>query len=297
VPRLALIGVGLMGASFALAARRAGAFDRVVGLDVDPSALDGACSAGIIDSSAASLEAAVEGADAVLVAVPPSEIPACVAAVCAALGPSSAPVFDVGSVKAPVMTALRTHPGGLPARFVPCHPMAGAEGQGYGAADATLYRQRRVFLTPGRETDPAALAAVDRLWRMCGAATRIIDADAHDRAVAATSHLPHLLAFAYMARFAADGHALFDFAGPGFRDFTRIAGGDPGLWRDILLSNRTAVVAELGDLVRRLEALGEAISDGREATLEAVFVAGRDARRDYASGRIEDGVGGRHGVA
>jgi prephenate dehydrogenase len=296
VARLSLIGVGLMGASFALAARRARTFDHIVGHDVDRAALGAAHTAGIVDATAPSLEAAVLGADAVLVAVPPSAIAACVADVCGALGDATVPVFDLGSVKAAVIAALRARRGTLPSNFVPCHPMAGSERQGSTAADAALYRGRRVFLTPCPETDHAATAKVERFWAACGAHTCVVDAEAHDRAVAATSHLPHLLAFAYMARFGNEAdRVLFDYAGPGFRDFTRIAGGDPALWRDILLSNRQAVAAELDGLVRRLTDLGAALGTSDAATLESIFVAARDARGAYVRGdSVKGAAADRH---
>jgi len=289
MPRLFLIGVGLMGASFALAARRAGVFDRVVAYDVDDSAVAGAIAAGIVDAAEASVGSGSRGADAVLIAVPPSKIAACIAAVCDAGGASGAPVFDVGSVKAPVLAALCAQFGALPPRFVPCHPMAGAVGQGFTAADADLYRGRRVFLTPTPDTDAVALARVEGYWRACGADTRCVDANEHDRAVAATSHLPHLLAFAYMARFGGGPPELFDFAGPGFRDFTRIAAADPGLWRDIVLSNRDAVGTELAQLVQRLETLRQDLAAARGTHLEAVFAAGRDARAAYLAHTPGDG--------
>jgi prephenate dehydrogenase len=289
VTRLSLIGVGLMGASFALAARRAGTFDHIVGHDVDRAALGAAHAAGIVDETAPSLDAAVLGADAVLVAVPPSAIAGCVADVCRGLGDANVPVFDLGSVKVAVISAVRERRGALPSNFVPCHPMAGSERQGSTAADAALYRGRRVFLTPCPETDRAATAKVERFWHSCGALTRVVDAEAHDRAVAATSHLPHLLAFAYMARFGNEAdRALFDYAGPGFRDFTRIAGGDPALWRDILLSNRQAVAVELDGLVRRLTALGAALGTCDAATLESRFAAARDARGAYVNSAAAD---------
>lgn len=286
---LLLIGVGLIGASFARAARAAGAFDRVTGFDVDPEAIAGALAAGVVDAIAENPTQAAPAADAAFVAVPPSHIAAAVVEVCRASAARRMPVFDAGSVKAPLLAELRERFGTLPAAFVPCHPMAGAESQGHAAADRDLFRGRRVFLTPGHETDPATVERVTQWWRACGGEPQIVDALAHDRAVAATSHLPHLVAFAYMARFGRDSRALLDFAGPGFRDFTRIAGSDPALWRDIAESNRAAVVAELDRLTARLGALRGDLAAGRGDAVEALLAAGRAARDAYVARASEGG--------
>jgi len=209
VARLLLIGTGLIGASFALAARRAGVFDAVSGFDVDAAALGSALRAGSLTQAVTSIEAGIEHADAVLVAVPPREIVGAVVRVYAAMGTRTVPVFDVGSIKVPVVGGLIDCLGTVPATFVPCHPMAGAEHRGPEAADAALFEGRTVFLTPTAGTQPAAIERVALWWRACGAQVSVTTAERHDAAVALTSHLPHLLAFAYMARVgAADFDAL-----------------------------------------------------------------------------------------
>jgi prephenate dehydrogenase len=281
-----------MGASFAGAVRRARLFDSIVAYDLDVDAAERAVRAGVVDARVASIADGCRDADAVLVAVPPSAIVASVVEVEGSLGAHGTTVFDLGSVKAPVLTGLRDALGRLPARFVPCHPMAGAAASGPGAADPDLFRGRRVFLTPGPETDPGAVARIESWWRACGAEVRIADAAAHDRAVAATSHLPHLVAAVYAARFDGDASSLLEFAGPGFRDFTRIAGADAGLWRDILAANADAVAAELDRLLVRLAAVRRALEPrGAHVELDEALAAGRRARQVFA--RLFDGE--RHG--
>jgi len=284
VARLLLIGTGLIGASFALAVRRAGAFDVVSGFDVDAAALASARRAGCVTEAVTSIEAGAATADAVLVAVPPRDIVAAVAQACAAVGTRAVPVFDVGSVKAPVIAGLVDRLGAVPADFVPCHPMAGAETRGADAADASLFEGRRVFLTPTSGTRPESIERVSGYWRSCGASVATITAERHDAAVALTSHLPHLLAFAYMARVGAADAGALAFAGPGFRDFTRIAASDPALWGQILDANRAPVGAELDALIGLLERLREDLSQRREAALESILRAGQSVRRRFADG-------------
>jgi prephenate dehydrogenase len=294
VARLLLIGAGLIGASFALAARRAGLFASIVAYDVDAAVADRALRVGAVDEIAPAIATATQTADAVLIAVPPSQIVPSVVAVVQARADRDAVLFDVGSVKAPVLSGLTAALGRLPARFVPCHPMAGAAVAGPEGADPALFEGRTVFLTPTSATDRAAIAQVGDYWSGCGARVRIVEAELHDRAVAATSHLPHLVAAAFAARFASDeGRALLDFAGPGFRDFTRIAGSDPALWRDILTANGDGVVAELDGLLRRLTALrDELASTAVAAELESTLREGRRARQAFSVGGGDE-PGGR----
>ncbi len=265
---LLLVGTGLVGGSFALAARRAGLFDRVLGMDASTAAIREALAHGVIDGEAPPMP---EGVAGVCVAVPVAAIAEMVRhAVAVAPG---VPVFDVGSVKKPVLDALEPH---APATFVPCHPIAGSERQGAAAADGAMFRGARVVLTPTDETDPEALASVQRWWQAVGAETVTEDAAVHDDLLAVTSHLPHLLAFALM-RLADDAGAL-GHVGGGFRDFTRIAGADPDVWSQILAANSGAVTRRLSELYERLAELASATRNDPQTLRAAIAEASRIRR-------------------
>ena len=242
---LLLVGTGLIGGSFALAARASGLFDRIVGIDSNPDALEAARTLGIVERGGPSFEPT-----AVCIATPVSRIAECVAD--AALRYPGTPIFDVGSVKATVVDALRAS-GRVPRDFVPCHPIAGSETGGASAARADLFKGRSVIITPVDETDPGAVAKVESWWRQVGAAVTMADPRSHDRLVAATSHLPHLVAFALMEVLGEieDG-TLSAYIGDGFRDLSRIAASDPTIWSDILQENREPVLRLAAQLATRL---------------------------------------------
>lgn len=265
---LVLVGTGLVGGSFARAARNAGLFDRIVGLDRDPDAACEAVRLGVTDEAAAEIPG---DADAVCIGVPVGAIAGWVERAHAGV-PASAPIFDVGSVKAPILEAL---PRPLP-NFVPCHPIAGSERQGVSAATGSLFAGHGVVLTPVAETDPAAVAAVTAWWRAVGARPWVEDAGTHDDLLAVTSHVPHLVAFALM-RLARDAGAL-GHAGGGFRDLTRIAAADPEVWTHILRSNAAPVSRRLRELAGHIERLGEAARDDPDGLRAAIEEAG-EARR------------------
>ena len=262
---LLLVGTGLIGGSFALAARANGVFDRVVGVDPNPEALATARALGIVDGPELPLEPT-----AICVATPVSRIAECVAEV-AARHPGI-PIFDVGSVKATIVDALRNR-GGVPPAFVPCHPIAGSETVGAGAARADLFQHRSVIITPVDETDADSLAAVESWWQRVGAVVTKQDPDTHDRIVAATSHLPHLVAFALMEVLdTTDEKALSAYIGDGFRDLSRVAASDPTIWTDILQANRQAILALARQLGSRLT-----IDDDR-STLKRRIARARNLR-------------------
>ena len=265
---LLLVGTGLVGGSFALAARRAGLFDRVLGMDASPRAIAEAQAHGVIDAEVTQTPGDVAG---ICVAVPVAAIAQMVRYADARL--PGVPVFDVGSVKKPVLDALEPQ---TPATFVPCHPIAGSERQGAAAADGAMFRGARVVLTPTEETDPEALATVQRWWQAVGAETVTEDAAVHDDLLAVTSHVPHLVAFALM-RLADDAGAL-DHVGGGFRDFTRIAGSDPDVWSQILAANNTAVTRRLDALSERLAELASATRNDPQALRAAIAEASRIRR-------------------
>lgn len=285
--KLALIGVGMIGGSLAAALRRAGAIERAVGYDADPTAAQRGVELGLLDAAATSVGAAVADADLVVLAVPVCAMREVIAAAAGAL-PAHAIVTDVGSTKLSVIEAARAVLGAAGSaairRFVPGHPIAGRELPGVAHADAALFDGRLFVCTPIEETDAQARAAVESLWRRIGAQVVTMDAAEHDRIFAAVSHLPHLLAFALVARIASecDGERKMRFAGAGFRDFTRIAASSPAMWRDVCVANRAALSEELRGYRALLDELQRAVDAGDAAALEAVFDLASRTRRRHA---------------
>lgn len=278
--KLALVGVGLIGGSFAAALRASGDVDHVVGFDLDPEALSKGLAAGILDHAAGNLAGAVAAADLVVLAVPVGAMRAALATIAPHL-PPGALVTDVGSTKVSVIEDAQATLGDAIRRFVPAHPIAGGERPGVEHADPRLFRERLAITTPVADTDQEALAAVERLWRSVGARIERLTPEAHDRIFAAVSHLPHVLAFALVEMIArsADADAKFAHAGAGFRDFTRIAASSPQMWRDVCLANRAALVSELNTYRESLAALQDAIDRADGAALEQLFQAAAVARR------------------
>jgi len=281
---LALLGVGLIGGSAAAAWRAAGAVERVVGFDLDPEAMRLASERGVIDAGAASAARAVADADLVLLAVPVLAMGEILREIAPHL-PPQAVVSDVGSTKVSVIEAARAGLGGTAlARFVPGHPIAGRELPGVEFADAGLFRGRLVITTPVAETGKDACAMVESLWKSAGARLARMQPAEHDRIFAAVSHLPHLLAFGLVAAIATevDGERKLEFAGAGFRDFTRIAASSPAMWRDVCLANRDALSDELRRYRQLLERLQHALDAGDAGVLERTFAVASDARRRHA---------------
>ncbi|MGQ9685046.1 MAG: prephenate dehydrogenase [Thiobacillaceae bacterium] len=290
IRRLAILGVGLMGGSLALALKRAGLVERVVGAGRGRDNLEQALKAGVIDVIAATPAEAVQGADMIVLAVPVGAMPGLMQQIAAEVA-VGAVLTDVGSTKQDVVAAARTL---LPAhlrRFVPGHPIAGAETSGVAAAHADLYRGKDVILTPLPENDAQAVAHVRKMWQGCGAHVESMSAEVHDRVFAAVSHLPHLAAFALMDELAGrDNSALFfRHAGSGFRDFTRIAGSHPEMWRDVALANREALVAELDAYIDRLMHLRDLVSAADRDALMAVLSRASHARQQWAQGKMRTG--------
>jgi prephenate dehydrogenase len=278
--KLALIGVGLIGGSFAAALRAAGEVEDVIGFDIDPRAVSAGIDRGIITRAAASAAEAVIAADLVIVATPLGALRATLASIAATL-PSHAIVTDVGSTKCSVIDDATAMLGTAISRFVPSHPIAGGELPGVQYADARLFRDRLAITTPTAATDPVALATIERLWRSTGARLERLMPDDHDRLFAAVSHLPHVLAFALVEMIARDPDATtkFTHAGAGFRDFTRIAASSPEMWRDVCLANREPLAAELRAYRDRLAAIQAAIETGDGEALLDVFRKASTARR------------------
>jgi prephenate dehydrogenase len=290
VKTLLVVGTGLIGGSFALAARRARLFDRILGVD-GTEILAHAQRLGIVDGAADDLAAGVGQADVVFVAVPPAVTAAVLADVFRHAPAHPQVVFDGASVKRAVIDELHARFGALPSSFVPAHPMAGSERHGPAAASADLYAGCHVFLTPERETGTDALNCVRSIWEGVGAHVHETGADRHDEMVAVTSHLPHLVAYAYMALIAdlsaapgSDGvHTppLAQYAGSGFRDFTRIAASDPVLWRQILEANKEQVTTQLDGLAARLARIRELLASDRFDDVQAELERARDAHARF----------------
>ena len=277
--RVAVIGVGLIGGSFALALKQARACGHVAGAGRNRANLELARSRGIIDSIAADAVAAAHGADLVLVAAPVAQFPKIFHDIAAVLGPKAL-VTDGGSTKRDVVAAARAGLGRKVAQFVPAHPIAGAEKSGAGAASAGLFQDRRVVLTPLPENSENGLKRIESAWSACGARISRMPAEEHDAVLAAVSHLPHLLAFALVHDIAGrdNGAQLFSYAAGGFRDFTRIASSHPEMWRDICIANADRLLGELAGFSRNLEALQAMLRAGDGAGLEKLFSEARAAR-------------------
>ena len=286
--RLAVAGVGLIGGSLALAAREAGLAGEVVGIGRRPERLRRAAELGVVDRWTTEPAEGVAGADLVVLAVPLGATRALMEALAPGLGPEAV-VTDVGSAKRAVVEDARAALGDAFARFVPGHPVAGTERSGVEAAFATLFRGRRVILTPVAETAPEAVARVRALWEAVGAEVVEMDPARHDRILAATSHLPHVLAYTLVDLLAglAEHEEVFANAAGGFRDFTRIASSDPVMWRDICLANREAIVEMLDRYGEALAAVRAAVAGADGAALERLFARAKAARDAHAAGREE----------
>jgi prephenate dehydrogenase len=282
IGRLCIIGVGLIGGSLARALRAAGYCQEVVGAGRNPAHLRLAVELGVIDRFETDLALAVRDADLVLVSVPLGAMQAVFAAIRDHLA-DDAVLTDAGSAKVSVIEAARAAFGHLPANFVPGHPIAGTEQSGVAASFPELFRGRRVILTPTELSAPPAIARVRAMWEAAGAQVTEMGAEHHDEVLAATSHLPHVLAFALVESLARlqDQREVFEYAAGGFRDFTRIASSDPVMWRDICLANSAAVHGMIERYIGDLQRLDRALCDGDGERLLQVFRDARQARDRY----------------
>ena len=276
--KLALIGVGLIGGSFARALRTAGKVNVVTGFDTQPDALRRAIELGVIDRSVETPAQAVGQADLVMIATPVGAIGGVLRAIAPHLGPAAI-VTDVGSTKSGVIEAARDALGSAFDRFVPGHPIAGREHSGVEYSGVELFKGKLFLSTPVERTGAEAVRQVEALWRSVGCRTDRMAPEEHDKVFAAVSHLPHLLAFALVAQIAADVDAAqkFALAGAGFRDFTRIAASSPALWSDVCVANHSALSDELKQHRNLLEELQRAIDECDGAALQSVFTRARAA--------------------
>ncbi|OZI74260.1 prephenate dehydrogenase [Bordetella genomosp. 12] len=281
IPVLAVVGVGLIGGSFAAALRQAGQVGQVLGVGRNPESLAEAQALGLIDEIA-SPEAAAARSDLIMLATPVGSVGPMLARMRAHLAPQCL-LTDGGSTKAEVAEAAYAALGDRVAAFVPGHPIAGAERTGPQAADARLYQGRNVVLTPLPENSASAVARVRAAWQACGARVLEMPPREHDQVLASVSHLPHFLAAAYMAQVceADDAATRLALAGSGFRDFTRIAAGSPEMWRDIFLSNRAAMLTELAALRAVLDRTEAALAAGDGASLQQWLQDAAASRRAW----------------
>jgi prephenate dehydrogenase len=289
--KVAIVGVGLIGGSFALALKEKKLCGQVVGAGRGAANLALALERGVIDVTATGADSAagaVRGADLVLVAAPVAQFETIFLAIQPVLKPECI-VMDAGSTKRDVVAAARKGLGTKIAQFVPAHPIAGAEKSGAAAASADLFRGRHLVLTPLKENRKEDVETVAGLWTECGARVSRMTPEEHDGVFAAVSHLPHLLAYALVDDISArpDAARLFGYAAGGFRDFTRIASSHPEMWRDICVANRDRLLDELHLYEKKLQAIGEMLEAGDAAALEKLFSDARAARERWLSGGYE----------
>ncbi|MGH8135761.1 MAG: prephenate dehydrogenase [Steroidobacteraceae bacterium] len=280
--RLVVIGVGLIGGSLAAALRRAGKVRRVIGVGRGRANIARALELGVIDDAIEDIAAAVKGADAVLIAVPVQQNQRVLGALADAMAPGTL-VTDTGSTKQDFVAAVRRIAPRHLASVVPGHPIAGAELTGVDAASAALFDGRNVVLTPLQENEAAAVDRVETMWKACGARVSRMTPERHDRVFSAVSHLPHMLAYTLVHMIATrpDAEALFGFAASGFRDFTRIAGSSPEMWRDIALANRETLLADIEAYQQQLAELARRLRQTDGAEIERIFEAARSARNAW----------------
>ncbi len=276
--RITIVGLGLIGASFALALKKSGFAGSITGVVRTARTGQRALELGAVDKIATSTADGVKDADVVLLAVPMLSMRAQLEAMRGKL-PVGAIITDAGSVKGCFVDDARAVFGSLK-RIVPGHPIAGREKSGVDAADPQLFTGRRVLLTPVEETEQSAIATVTHLWQLAGAEVECLSPEHHDRILAATSHLPHVLAFAMVDTLATHQQAeeIFRYAAGGFRDFTRIASSDAVMWRDVCLTNRRAVCNSIDALSEHLDRLRAAIEAGDGDIIEKTFLRAREAR-------------------
>ena len=283
IERLCVIGVGLIGGSLARALRDAGHVREIVGASRNPVHLQRAVELGVIDRFDTDLASAVQGADMIFVSVPLGAMGAVFRSIRNSLA-DGAVVTDGGSVKASVVADINEAIGEIPSWFVPGHPIAGTEQSGVDASFSELYKDRRVILTPLAETDATAVSRVRAMWEAVGATVSEMDVTHHDEVLAATSHLPHVLAYTLVESLArmSEQREIFEYAAGGFRDFTRIASSDPVMWRDICLANGEALLNMLERFNRDLESLSEAIRSSDGDRILQIFSEAKSARDGFA---------------
>ena len=279
IERLAIIGVGMIGSSLALALKRAGVVGHVVGCGRNQANLEKGIELGVIDSYQLSIADAIEAANTVVVAVPLGAMESVFQKISESITDEMV-ITDVGSAKASVVKIAEACFGARAGQFVPGHPIAGAEKSGVEAGLADLYQNRRVILTPLDSTDPAAITRIEQMWLSCGARIDILGVDHHDKVLAATSHLPHMLAYSlvnYLSNLN-EHDEIFNYAAGGFMDFTRIASSDPVMWRDVCISNGDALLSFIEGFKGELDQVSNAIRDQDGERLLQLFGKAKSER-------------------
>lgn len=282
IEKLCIIGVGLVGGSLARALRQAGAVGQIIGCGRDAGHLAKAKELGVVDSFSTSIAEAVKSADMIVIAVPMQAMASVFEAVKAHADPDSV-ITDVGSVKGSAVTAAKNVFGEVPQNYIPGHPIAGTEKNGVEASFAELFQARRVILTPLETSRAEAVATVKAMWEASGAEVVEMGVEHHDEVLAATSHLPHMLAYALVDTLARmdDSQEIFSYAAGGFRDFTRIASSNPQMWHDICLANQSALKDVLYRFRDDLQLLIEAIEQGDSDYLKETFNRAKQARDNF----------------
>jgi len=287
IDNICVVGVGLIGGSFSSAIKKAGFAGTITGVVRDEAKGKIAVERGVVDFATTDIASAAAKSDLVMLAVPMLSMRAQLETMAPVLQ-SHTIVTDAGSVKQPFINDARAT---LPYlnRVVPGHPIAGKEKSGLDAVDANLYKDHRILLTPLPETDAEAVANVGELWDSTGGIVESLSPEHHDEALAATSHLPHVLAFAMVDMLASrqEMKEMFRYSAGGFRDFTRIASGESIMWRDICMTNQMSVVKAIEEFEAHLSVIKQAITDGDAETVETVFRRARAAREEHIEARVE----------
>lgn len=280
--KITIAGVGLIGGSFALALRSAGVKAELVGIGRDPDVMQQALELGIVDRVAENAADAYSGADLILIAAPVAQTGVILSQILPFLGPNTV-ITDVGSTKADGVAAARLVMGERIGQFVPAHPIAGRELNGPAAAISDLYAGKKLVITALPENPEASVSLVEDLWKICGAQIHFLSPEAHDAVFASVSHLPHLLAYALVDEVSQRDNAdtLFQYAASGFRDFTRIAGSSPEMWRDIAMANREALLHELDAYIANVTATRTALADRDADSLLRTFSRAQSARQRW----------------
>ena len=276
--RIGVVGLGLIGGSFASGLKKRGLVEQVVGYDKDAASLASALEAGVIDFAASSVADSAKSVDIIIIAVPVLSVQSILEQI-----PLNKIITDVGSVKAPIIEASRMVYGKVPEKLIPGHPIAGSEKQGVTSANPDLFENHMVILTPLKSTDENATEIIRKLWQSLGSEVIEMSAARHDNILAQTSHLPHLLAYALVEALSSRGDTMevLKFAAGGFRDFSRIAASDPIMWRDIFKANRSEVIKALDRFLEEISSLRQLVSNGDSDAMEKVFKRARKARNDY----------------
>jgi len=284
IEQLTIIGVGLIGGSFARALRQAGKIKKIVGCGRNTPNLEKGVELGVIDEFHLDIPSAVKDADVIFISTPVNSFENIFQQLKGHIK-DTAIITDGGSTKGNIVAAAKKVFGQVPIHFVPGHPIAGTENSGVEASFAELYIDHKIILTPLLDTDKDALEIVTGLWHSCGAEVVLMDVEHHDLVLGATSHLPHLLAFSLVNTLATvdDKKEIFDYAAGGFKDFTRIASSDPVMWQDICLANKAVLLEHLEHFQTDLDSLTQALENDDASYIRNIFSRAKNTRDQFMS--------------